>query len=86
MRAAIDIGSNSVRLAMSDGTVTSEITKLADGIERTGALSPAGVAATLDALSAFAAAAKASSRLLRKPYDARPTGRSSLPKPRRAQG
>ncbi len=55
MRAAIDIGSNSVRLAMSDGTVTSEITKLADGIERTGALSPAGVAATLDALSAFAA-------------------------------
>lgn len=55
MKAAIDIGSNSVRLAKSDGIRRSSITKLADGIERTGKLSPQGVAATLDALAAYAA-------------------------------
>lgn len=55
MKAAIDIGSNSVRLAKSDGIRRSSITKLADGIERTGRLSPQGVAATLDALAAYAA-------------------------------
>lgn len=54
LRAAIDIGSNSVRLARSDGKTFSEITKLADGIEETGALSARGVAATLDALSRYA--------------------------------
>lgn len=58
MRAAIDIGSNSVRLAKSDGIRRANITKLADGIERTGTLSPAGVAATLDVLAAYAAETK----------------------------
>ena len=53
-RAAIDIGSNSVRLAKQDGTVQSVITKLADGIEKTGKLSEQGVAATLAALADFA--------------------------------
>ncbi|MCH5162169.1 MAG: hypothetical protein J1G38_01610 [Clostridiales bacterium] len=53
MRAAIDIGSNSVRLARSDGKVFSEITKLADGIESTGTLSPVGVRATLAAISRY---------------------------------
>lgn len=55
MIAAIDIGSNSVRLAFSNGTVRSHITKLADGIEKSGALSPLGVAATVDALKEYAA-------------------------------
>ncbi|MDE7464561.1 MAG: hypothetical protein K2M48_05985 [Clostridiales bacterium] len=54
MRAAIDIGSNSVRLARSDGKTFSEITKLADGIEATGALSLVGVAATLDVIKRYA--------------------------------
>ncbi len=54
MRAAIDIGSNSIRLALSDGTVRSVITKLADGIEKTGKLSPAGVDATAVALKDYA--------------------------------
>lgn len=53
-RAAIDIGSNSVRLALSDGTVLSVITKLADGIERSGRLSESGVKATVAALARFA--------------------------------
>lgn len=53
-RAAIDIGSNSIRLATSDGKVRSAITKLADGIEKTDALSPAGVSATIAALKEYA--------------------------------
>ncbi len=55
MRAAIDIGSNSVRLGMSDGTKHSVITKLADGIEKTGRLSPLGTENTLAALAEFKA-------------------------------
>ena len=54
MRAAIDIGSNSVRLALSDGSGRSVITKLADGVERTGRLSPEGVAATIATLGEYA--------------------------------
>ncbi|MCM1367848.1 MAG: hypothetical protein NC184_03445 [Roseburia sp.] len=53
-RAAIDIGSNSVRLAMSDGTVRSRITKLANGIAETGALAHDGFEATLNALEEYA--------------------------------
>ncbi len=52
--AAIDIGSNSVRLALSDGTVRSVITKLADGIESSGALSQDGKSKTLTVLKEFA--------------------------------
>ncbi len=55
MRAAIDIGSNSVRLAISNGVRRSVITKLADGLTATGRLSQSGVRATMDALKAFAA-------------------------------
>ena len=55
MNAAIDIGSNSIRLLTSDGVKRSVITKLADGIDATGKLSPDGVKATLDALVEFAA-------------------------------
>lgn len=54
MRAAIDIGSNSVRIAFSDGTTRSIITKLADGIGSTGRLSPDGIAKSLEALKAYA--------------------------------
>ncbi|MBD5132537.1 MAG: hypothetical protein HDT28_08150 [Clostridiales bacterium] len=54
MRAAIDIGSNSIRLALPNGESISTITKLADGIQATGRLSPAGIAATLDALDRYA--------------------------------
>ncbi|MDE5593822.1 MAG: hypothetical protein K2I75_07825 [Clostridiales bacterium] len=53
MRAAIDIGSNSIRLALSDGTVTSHITQLAFGIQNSGTLSPVGVTATIEALKQF---------------------------------
>ncbi len=53
-RAAIDIGSNSIRLAVSDGTSDSVITKLADGIESTGRLSHDGTDATLKTLSRYA--------------------------------
>ncbi|MDE6200271.1 MAG: hypothetical protein K2M47_00110 [Clostridiales bacterium] len=55
MRAAIDIGSNSVRLAFSDGTTTSQITQLALGIQQSGMLSPTGVTATIEALKEFKA-------------------------------
>ena len=55
MRAAIDIGSNSIRLALSDGTVTSQVTQLALGIESSGKLSPAGVAATVETLKEYKA-------------------------------
>ncbi len=54
MRAAIDIGSNSVRLARSDGKTFSQITKLADGIAERGELSPSGVKATLDVITRYA--------------------------------
>ncbi len=54
MRAAIDIGSNSIRLALSDGTVRSAITKLANGLQTTGMLSPEGTARTIDTLKCFA--------------------------------
>ncbi len=43
MRAAIDIGSNSIRLALSDGQTESVITKLADGLNASGMLSPIGI-------------------------------------------
>ena len=56
MKAAIDIGSNSVRLALSDGTTESQITQLAHGLDSSGALSSAGVAATVEALKEFNAA------------------------------
>lgn len=58
MRAAIDIGSNSIRLALSDGTKRSAITKLADGIEKTGGLSPSGVQMTIAVLKDYADTAK----------------------------
>lgn len=64
MNAAIDIGSNSVRLLTSDGVKRSVITKLADGIETTGKLSPAGVKATLDALAEFSAPCRGAERTL----------------------
>lgn len=53
MKAAIDIGSNSIRLARSDGLALSRITKLADGLEKSGKLSPTGVADTIKALLEF---------------------------------
>lgn len=55
MKAAIDIGSNSIRFATSDGTAMSNITQLAFGIENSGRLSPAGVAATIETLKEFKA-------------------------------
>ena len=58
MRAAIDIGSNSIRLAMQDGTVRSVITKLADGLQYTGMLSPDGVTRTIEVISDFKAQAE----------------------------
>ncbi len=54
MTAAIDIGSNSIRIAMSDGTRRSAITKLADGLEVTGKLSPGGVKASLAVIKEYA--------------------------------
>lgn len=54
IRAAIDIGSNSVRLAMSDGESRSHITKLANGIESCSRLSEVGIAATIDVLAEYA--------------------------------
>lgn len=55
MKAAIDIGSNSVRLALSDGTATSQITQLATDIKNSGKLSPVGVAATVQTLKEYKA-------------------------------
>ncbi|MDE6294310.1 MAG: hypothetical protein K2L88_06805 [Clostridiales bacterium] len=55
MKAAIDIGSNSIRLALSDGTTTSSITQLAFGIENSGKLSPVGITATIEALKEYKA-------------------------------
>ncbi|MCH5155934.1 MAG: hypothetical protein J1F69_04935 [Clostridiales bacterium] len=53
MKAAIDIGSNSVRLALSDGTVYSQITQLAYGLESSGKLCAEGVFATVETLKGF---------------------------------
>lgn len=58
MRAAIDIGSNSIRLATENGKFESIITQLAAGIEKTGKLSPVGIANTIDALKKFASLAR----------------------------
>ena len=55
--AAVDIGTNSVRLLISDGVTFDErlmrITRLGRGVDRTGRLDPAGIAATLDALREY---------------------------------
>lgn len=55
--AAIDIGTNSVRLIIGDGTTTDEremrITRLGRGVDKTGRLDPAGIAATLAALTEY---------------------------------
>lgn len=53
MLAAIDIGSNSLRLALPDGTVRSVITKLADGVQYTGKLSPEGFARSVEVINEF---------------------------------
>lgn len=53
MRAAIDIGSNSVRLLTTDGLKRSTITKLADGMESTGVLSPLGAETTIAVLREY---------------------------------
>ena len=58
--AAIDIGSNSVRLLVADGSgreVCREmhITRLAEGVDRTGELGEAAMARTLTVLSSFGA-------------------------------
>ncbi len=57
MKAAIDIGSNSIRLATTDGIKKSVITKLADGIEKTNKLSASGVDATIEVLKEYVALA-----------------------------
>jgi len=62
--AAVDIGTNSVRLLIGGpadgGGITSDerlmtITRLGRGVDRTGRLDPAGIAATLDALRDYRA-------------------------------
>lgn len=58
MLAAIDIGSNSIRLALPDGTVRSVITKLADGVQYTGKLSPAGFTRSVEVVNDFKTQAK----------------------------
>ena len=64
MRAAIDIGSNSVRLATTDGMKRSIITKLADGIEATGRLSPVGVEATIEVLKEYTTLSSGASEIV----------------------
>lgn len=63
MRAAIDIGSNSVRLLLETGEKitkkTLDSTTLADGLAITGRLSEAAVLRTVAAISRFAEAARA---------------------------
>ena len=54
MKAAIDIGSNSIRLLIEGGKTRSVITKLADGLDANGTLSANGVERTVDALMSFA--------------------------------
>lgn len=55
--AAVDIGTNSVRLLIGDGTTGDErlmrITRLGRGVDKTGRLDPAGIEATLVALTDF---------------------------------
>lgn len=53
MRAAIDVGSNSVRLGLDNGEKYSVITKLADNLPASGVLSPDGAARTLDAIKDY---------------------------------
>ncbi|MCH5350594.1 MAG: hypothetical protein J1F39_01320 [Clostridiales bacterium] len=64
MRAAIDIGSNSVRLLTTGGIKRSTITKLADGIESTGVLSPVGLERTIAVLTEYAALAGADCEII----------------------
>ena len=55
--AAVDIGTNSVRLLIGDGRTSDErlmrITRLGRGVDHTGRLDPAGIEATLAALREF---------------------------------
>ena len=55
--AAIDCGTNSVRLLVSDGSVQDErlmrITRLGQGVDRTGRLAPEAVGRTLDVLREY---------------------------------
>ncbi|HHT20320.1 MAG TPA: hypothetical protein GXZ74_02620 [Tissierellia bacterium] len=60
MKAVIDIGSNSVRLLVFDGEADFkqgvsdlEITRLGQGLDRTGRLSPEGIRATWEVLDRF---------------------------------
>jgi len=53
MLAAIDIGSNSIRMATDSGIIRSTITKLADGLQFTGKLSETGIAVTEAALRSY---------------------------------
>jgi exopolyphosphatase / guanosine-5'-triphosphate,3'-diphosphate pyrophosphatase len=57
MKAAIDCGTNSVRLLVSDGTTQVErlmrITRLGQGVDRTGRLDPEAVARTLAVLREY---------------------------------
>jgi exopolyphosphatase/guanosine-5'-triphosphate,3'-diphosphate pyrophosphatase len=56
----VDIGTNSVRLLITDGIVESgrwvEVTGLGRGVDRTGELSPKGIEETLGALARFGSA------------------------------
>ena len=55
--AAIDCGTNSVRLLISDGVTTAvrlmEITRLGKGVDRTGRLDPAAIERTLEVLRGY---------------------------------
>ncbi|HSJ84872.1 MAG TPA: Ppx/GppA phosphatase family protein [Acidimicrobiia bacterium] len=56
---AVDIGTNSIRLLITDGTTEfgrwEEVTGLGRGVDRSGALSPAGIEDSLVALAGFGA-------------------------------
>lgn len=54
MHGAIDIGSNSVRLAISDGTSESNITKLAAGLDKHGTLDKDGAARSIEVIKEYA--------------------------------
>ena len=55
--AAVDIGTNSTRLLIGDGTTTDErlmhITRLGRGVDATGRLDPAGIDATIAVLHEY---------------------------------
>jgi exopolyphosphatase / guanosine-5'-triphosphate,3'-diphosphate pyrophosphatase len=57
IHAAIDCGTNSTRLLISDGTTTSErlmrITRLGKGVDRTGRLDPEAIERTLEVLREY---------------------------------